>query len=173
MGLILALVIGGGLGAALGYFGKCNSGTCPLTANPWRGAVYGIVLGLIFHTALARNTGPQTEPSHNVKTVDEAQFDAEISNAARPVVVDFFATWCGPCKRLSPMLDQAATPLTKKVSFLKVDVDKSARLAERFNIQGVPTMLFFRNGKPVDRIVGLPSEAELNRRLLSFAEIKE
>ena len=169
MSLILSLLIGGGLGAVLGYFGKCSSGACPLTANPWRGALYGAVLGLLFHTAIA-STGPGSagESTANVTLVTQAQFEAELAQAKGPVVVDFFATWCGPCKRLSPMLDELAGPRTNQIRFLKVDVDQSAQLAERFGVQGVPTLVFFRNGKEVDRLVGLPAKKALEQRLDSL-----
>ncbi len=169
MGLVLSLLIGSGLGAALGYFGKCSSGTCPLTATPWRGMAYGAVLGLVFYYALGQNGGRAVaESSANVKLVSQAQFDAELAQAKTPVVVDFFATWCGPCKKLSPMLDELAGPLTNKVKFLKVDVDQSAQLAERFKIQGVPTLVFFRDSKPVETLVGLPAKSSLEAKLQSL-----
>lgn len=169
MSLMLSLLIGGGLGAALGYFGKCSSGACPLTANPWRGALYGAVLGLLFHTAVARNgPGSAAESTANVQLVTQAPFEAELAQAKGPVVVDFFATWCGPCKRLSPMLDELAGTRTNQIKFLKVDVDQSAPLAERFGVQGVPTLVFFQNGKEVDRLVGLPAKDVLAQRLDSL-----
>jgi Family of unknown function (DUF6132)/Thioredoxin len=117
MGLILSILIGGGLGAALGYFGKCSSGTCPLTANPWRGALYGVVLGLLFHFAAARRSELPAPHSANVRLVNQEQFNAELSQASGPIVVDFFATWCGPCKKLSPMLDELAEPSTNQIKF--------------------------------------------------------
>ena len=169
MGLILCILIGGGLGAALGYFGKCSSGTCPLTANPWRGALYGVVLGLLFHFASARRSELPALHSANVRLVKQDQFNAELSQASGPIIVDFFATWCGPCKNLSPMLDELAGPRTNQTKFLKVDVDQSRQLAGRFGIQGVPTVVFFRNGKEVDRLIGLPSQEALKQRLDGLA----
>ena len=85
------------------------------------------------------------------------------------VVVDFYATWCGPCKRLSPMLDNLAGPLTNRVKFVKVDVDQSAKLARQFGIDGVPTLIFFKDGKVVDRLVGLPAREALQSKLESLA----
>ncbi len=170
MTLILILLIGAGLGAVLGYYGKCTTGTCPLTANPWRGAIYGMVLGLLFYSALGRNgAGSATAPTVNVKPVTQAQFDSEIAQNNRPVVVDFYATWCGPCKRLSPILDELAGPLTNRINFLKVDVDQSPELAQRYRIEGVPTLLFLRDGKELDRQVGLTSKEALSVRLNSLA----
>ncbi len=169
MGLILNILIGGGLGAALGYFGKCSSGTCPLTANPWRGALYGVVFGLLFHFASARRSELPALHSANVRLVNQDQFNAELSQASGPIVVDFFATWCGPCKNLSPMLDELARPLTNQIKFLKVDVDQSSQLAERFDIQGIPTIVFFRNGKELGRLVGLPAQEAHKQRLDGLA----
>jgi len=165
MSLMLSLLIGGGLGAALGYFGKCSSGTCPLTANWWRGAVYGAVMGLLFHLISGRNGSNSAESTQNIKLIQEQQFEAEVIHANGPVVVDFFATWCGPCKRLSPMLDNLAEPLTNRVKFLKIDVDQSAKLAGQFAVEGVPTLIFFKDGKVVDKMVGLPAKDALKRKL--------
>ncbi len=174
MSLILSLVVGAGLGAVLGYYGKCSTGTCPLTANPWRGAIYGMVLGLLFHSALGRNgAGSAAVSSANVKAVNQAQFETEIAQTNRPVVVDFYATWCGPCKRLSPILDELAGPLTNRITFLKVDVDQSPGLAQRFSVEGVPTLVFLRDGKELDRQVGLTSKEALKARLNSLAAPSE
>lgn len=170
MALILTLLIGAGLGAVLGYYGKCTTGTCPLTANPWRGAIYGMVLAFLFHSALGRDReGSAAAPTVNVKPVTQTQFDSEIGQSNLPVVVDFYASWCGPCKSLSPVLDELAGPLTNRIAFLKVDVDQSPELAQRYRIEGVPTLLFLRAGKELDRQIGLTTKEALSARLNSFA----
>lgn len=168
--LILYLLVGGGLGAGLGYFGKCTSGTCPLTSTWWRGAIYGAVLGSIFYFASGKAASTAVNQSTpNVTRISQAQFDAEVTRAASPVVVDFYAPWCGPCKALSPMLDELAGPFTNRVKFVKVNIDEASGLAQSLGIQGVPTLIFFRNGKPVDRLVGVPSADALKARLESLA----
>jgi thioredoxin 1 len=169
MNLIISVLIGSGLGAALGYFGKCSSGNCPLTSNWWRGALYGAVLGFLFHSVAGRNGSGSAESTQNVKLIHEQEFGTEVTQASGPVVVDFFATWCGPCKRLSPMLDNLAGPLTNRLKFLKVDVDQSANLAKQFEVDGVPTLIFFKDGKVVDKLVGLPTTAALKGKLESLA----
>lgn len=169
--LIPWLLAGGGMGAVFGYFGKCSSGTCPLTSTWWRGAIYGAVLGSLFYFISGGSTpAAMNQSTSNVKLVKEGEFDAEVAQSPLPVVVDFYATWCGPCKILSPMLDELAGPLTSKIKFVKINVDVAPRLAQRLEIQGVPTLVFFKNGKVVARIVGLPAMDDLKTHLDSLAQ---
>lgn len=169
-GLWIALIIGGGLGALLGRFSQCKSGACPLTANWKRGAIYGAVLGLIFHFASGGAIGPYREPK-NIHPVAEASFDAEVLQAGKPVVVDFFATWCGPCKILSPRLDKLAAEFGDKIKFVSVNVDKSPELANRFKVEGIPTVLYFgKDGKPAERTTGVLSETNLRAKLESLTK---
>jgi thioredoxin 1 len=165
MWLFASLLIGGGVGGLLGYLGRCSSGMCPLTANPWRGAMIGAVLGLLFYTGSGHRGHPTGSASSNVRQISEMEFDAEVKNSTTPVLVDFFATWCGPCKVLSPRLDELAGSFTNRVKFVKVDVDQSPGLAREFGIEGVPTLLFFRNGKLTNRLVGVQPTSELTKQL--------
>ena len=168
--MLLCLLVGGGLGAALGYYGKCTSGTCPLTATWWRGAIYGAVLGLLFYSAQAGNAGGKAnQATSNVKHVTESEFESAVIQSTGPAVVDFYATWCGPCKTLAPMLNELAAPLTNQVRFVKVDIDQSGKLAERFGVEAVPTLVFFRDGKVVDRVVGVPAKGTLQGKLNALA----
>ena len=168
--LMISVLIGGGLGALLGYFGKCSSGACPLTANPWRGSIYGALLGgLFYYVSGGSSPASMNKSTTNVKRIGENQFDAEVVQSASPVVVDFYATWCGPCKILSPRLDELARSSSQRIKFVKINVDEAPALAQRFDIQGIPTLLFFKNGKVVDRIVGLLEVEDLKARLESFA----
>lgn len=168
--LILYLLIGGGLGASLGYFGKCTSGTCPLTSTWWRGAIYGAALGSIFYFASGKAGSSAVNASTaNVTRISQDQFAAEVTQAASPVVVDFYAPWCGPCRALSPMLDELAAPFTNRVKFVKVNIDEAPELAQRFKIQGIPTLIFFRDGQPADRLIGVPPAETLKARLASLA----
>ena len=163
--LWFSLVGGAGLGALLGRFGSCASGACPLTANWRRGAVYGAVLGLLFHFA-AGNTGGSYQPPKNIKQIAEAAFAAEVAQAGRPVVVDFFAPWCGPCKILSPRLDQLAGEFSGRIKFVSVNVDQSPELATKFNVQGIPMLLFLgKDGAVLDSSVGLISAEALRAKL--------
>jgi thioredoxin 1 len=161
--LAIKLLAGAGLGALMGYFGQCNSGTCPLTANWKRGAIYGAVLGLIFHLA---SGGGSYQPPKNVKAIAAADFDAEVTKAGQPVVVDFFAPWCGPCKTLAPRLEQLAGEFGDRIKFVSVNLDQAPDLARDLNVQAVPTLFFFgADGKLADTSVGLPAADALRAKL--------
>ena len=167
--LIISLLAGGGLGAVMGRFGQCSSGACPLMANWKRGAVYGSVIGLIFHFAFGGAGGVYETPK-NIKVITEADFNSEVAEAGKPVVLDFFATWCGPCKKLSPRLDEVAGEFESKIKFVSVNIDHAPSLASRFNVQSIPTLLFIGpTGNVVDTSVGLLSEEDLRERVIALA----
>jgi len=164
--LFASVLLGGAFGALLGRFGQCRSGGCPLTANWKRGAVYGALLGLVFHFT---SSGSYPAPK-NVKAIAEADFDAEMTSAGKPVVVDFFATWCGPCKILAPRLDKLAGEYGDRIKFVSLNVDQSPALATKFKVEGVPTLLFIgRAGRVMDSIEGLASAEVLRTKLQSLA----
>jgi thioredoxin 1 len=170
LSLALYALVGTGLGAAMGYFGQCTSGTCPLTSTWWRGAIYGAVLGGVFYFVSGQNgSASMNESTGNVKLISQDQFEAEVTQAGLPVLVDFYATWCGPCKRLAPMVDELAGQYSGRIKFVKVNVDASPALAQRFQIEGIPALLFFKKGQIVDRIVGLPAQDALKARLETLA----
>jgi thioredoxin 1 len=164
--LIFSVLIGGGLGAALGYFGKCSSGACPLTANPWRGAIYGAVLGLVFHFLSGnRNATAMNQSSANVTHITQDQFATEVTQATLPVVVDFYATWCGPCRQLAPVMDSLADQYAGKIKFVKVNVDESPKLAQIFQVEGIPMLVFLQHGETAGTSAGLIAKEDLIRRL--------
>ena len=86
---------------------------------------------------------------------------SELINQDTPVLVDFFAEWCGPCKMLGPVLKQVKDTLGERVSIIKIDVDKNQELAAKYNVRGVPTMLLFKNGKQVWRQSGVLQKDEI------------
>ena len=93
-----------------------------------------------------------------------ANFGAEVLESPVPVVVDFWATWCGPCRMVSPILDELANEYQGKVKVVKVNVDEERELSGKYQIQAIPTIMFFKDGKMVDRVVGAESKASLARR---------
>ena len=90
--------------------------------------------------------------------ITENNFEAEVIRCDKPVLVDFWATWSGPCRMISPIVDQVATEMAGTVKVGKVDVDGNTALANRFNIRSIPTLLFFKNGELVDTITGATSK---------------
>lgn len=91
----------------------------------------------------------------NAIEVNESNFEQEVLQASTPVLVDFWATWCGPCRKLGPVLDEIAGEYSEKVKVVKVNTDDNAEVAKQFQISGLPSILVFKNGEPVERMVGL------------------
>jgi thioredoxin 1 len=118
------------------------------------------------------NPSAMNESTANVKHVAQSEFADEVTHCATPVVADFYATWCGPCRMLSPMLDKMAEGYTGKIKFLKINVDESPGLAQNFQVQAIPTLIFFKDGQIVDRVTGVPEETELKAKLDTFGSAK-
>lgn len=94
-----------------------------------------------------------------MKIINKNEFDAVIANGV--VMVDFFATWCGPCKMLSPVLEEVASEVEGKANIVKVDIDESSELAQRYGIMAVPTMLIFKDGKILKQLQGFMPKQQL------------
>jgi len=101
--------------------------------------------------------------SEKVLTLTEANFDSTMKESAVPVLVDFWAEWCAPCKRLAPTIDAVAMELDGKLAVGKLNVDDHPGVTGRFGIRGIPTMILFKGGQAVEQIVGLVSKDELKK----------
>lgn len=99
-------------------------------------------------------------------TMDE--FEAEVLQADQPVLVDFYATWCGPCKMMSPIIDKISESMEGKAKVFKVDVDKESKLAQQYRIMSVPTLLLFKNGDVAEQVTGAVAQPVLEEKLNSL-----
>ncbi len=98
-------------------------------------------------------------------TVDEGSFDREVMRSDKPVIVDFWAEWCGPCKMIAPVLDEIAREKAGAVKVAKVNVDENQSLSFKYNIRAIPALLFFKNGQLRDQVTGVASKKDLLARL--------
>jgi thioredoxin 1 len=99
--------------------------------------------------------------SDNVANLTETTFDEVVNGSAEPVIVDFWAEWCGPCRMVAPILEEIADEQTGKVKVTKLNVDENPAVAQRFGVMSIPTMLVFRDGEVDRRIVGAKGKAQL------------
>jgi thioredoxin 1 len=101
--------------------------------------------------------------SDKVKTFTDSNFDEEVKTGV--VLIDFWAEWCGPCRRLAPTVDALATEYDGRATVAKMNVDENPNIPGRFMIRGIPTMLIFKNGELADQIVGLAAKEEIAKKL--------
>lgn len=97
--------------------------------------------------------------------VNNENFESEVINSDRPVLVDFWAEWCGPCKALAPILDEIATEVSDSAKVVKVNVDQAGELAQKYGIRGIPTMIFFKGGEAQGTLVGNQPKDEILKNL--------
>jgi thioredoxin 1 len=103
-----------------------------------------------------------------VKEVNEAAFAAEVLESEKPVLVDFWAPWCGPCRMVSPVVEAVGTKLADSLKTVKVNTDENMSISSEYQITGIPSLLVFKGGKEVDRFVGFLPQEQLEAKLQSY-----
>ena len=104
----------------------------------------------------------------NIAALTDATFDEEIKGADRPVLVDFWAEWCGPCKMIAPILEDIATEQDGKLRIAKLNVDENLDVARRFEVMSIPTLILFKDGEPQLRLIGAKGKGQLLQELQAF-----
>ncbi|MFO7557563.1 MAG: thioredoxin [Desulfobacterales bacterium] len=97
--------------------------------------------------------------------IDDSTFDTEVLNAGKPVLVDFWAPWCGPCRAIAPLLEELAGTLGDKIKIVKCNVDDNPVTPGKFEIRSIPTLIFFKDGKVFEQIVGMVAKAKLEETI--------
>ena len=103
--------------------------------------------------------------SDNVFEIDDVSFETEVLNAEKPVLIDFWAPWCGPCKAIGPMVEELATSFGDQFGFTKCNVDANPLTPGIYGIKAIPTLLFFKEGKVVDQITGVTSKTRIEETI--------
>jgi thioredoxin 1 len=175
----LGILVGGSLGFAYQKLIGCRSGACPLTATPLRAITYGAVMGLIFtltgcsrassnKAEGTRNKSISKEPAmsvvSNVIHLNAGAFD-KVKGQPKPVIIDFWAPWCGPCRTQGPILDEVSVRIGDRAIVAKVNVDEEASLAAPFGVQAIPTLVILKGGQVVQRFTGVQSAETLVKAL--------
>lgn len=164
---LVGVIVGAAGGLLYWKYVGCSSGTCPITSSPVLSALFGALLGFLIFSMFKKGKSTDNK-SNNIKT-EKAMKTVELTKSDfltkvadfetnpqtwkylgdKPAIVDFYATWCGPCKSIAPVLEDLAAEYEGKIHVYKIDVDKEQNLASAFNVRSIPTLLFIPvDGKP-------------------------
>lgn len=124
------------------------------------------IVGFLIKTLAVGNW---SKINYMTKEVSDINFDQEVLQSSIPVLVDFWAPWCGPCRALGPTIDALAQELEGKVKVLKLNTDENPESAVRFRINSIPNLIFFKDGKPVDQLIGAVDKSKILDTIAKFA----
>lgn len=151
---VSAILLCSSLGACLGYLGQFFKTTRELKVNAWLGSGLGALLGICYILFMGSSQLP-TGPAKPLKIKSIAEFETKVLDARQPVLVDFYADFCPPCRQLAPQIDKLAKEYRGRAVVAKVDVKKLPQLAHQFGIRSIPAVLFFQAGQETERVIGL------------------
>lgn len=101
--------------------------------------------------------------AENIKNVGEQDFKAAVLDSQKPVLVDFWAVWCGPCRMVAPIVDELSEEYKDKMAFVKVNVDEAPKIASSYNVMSIPTIILFKEGKPYEQVVGYRPKKDIQK----------
>lgn len=106
--------------------------------------------------------------ANNVGTLTDTTFDEQVNSSTEPILVDFWAEWCGPCKKVAPILDEIAGEQAGKLSIAKINIDENPEAARRYGVMSIPTMIVFKDGQEAKRLIGAKGKGQLLQELAEF-----
>ncbi len=128
--------------------------------------ISALVIGYFLYHFIVVRKRMNKPPSENIRTLTDENFDSVVRNGVS--LVDFWAAWCGPCRVQGPIVDEVADEMGTKASICKLDVDRNKKAAGKFGVQSIPTMMIFKNGKPVQKFVGVKPKHVLINAINSY-----
>ena len=159
--ILIGIALGGVIGGLLGATRSCETGGCPLTANPYRGALYGAVMGTLFALSFS-SAGRNARPQRALTPAAQSELARVLDSENATAVLVFGAPWCGACKSYAPIVEEAQRRLGEQGGrIVHVDVEESPDLARGFDIRALPTTVVIRDGRETERLVGALSLEKL------------
>lgn len=152
--IIGIIAVGAIMGGVIGYYGKCSTGQCPLTSTPWGGAIWGGLLASIIALTIF-NKPPKVQDAPSIVKVSAASEFANLLTGQQPILVDFYADWCGPCRNLSPLINKLSEEFSGKAKIIKINIDNASELAQKYQVSSIPCVIVFNKGIETDRFVGV------------------
>ena len=168
--IIGIIAIGAVIGGIIGYYGKCSTGQCPLTSTPWGGAIWGGLLASIIALTIFNKPPKVADAQDILKVTTTTEFATMLTEAQQPILVDFYADWCGPCRNLAPLINKLSNDFSGRAKIVKINIDNAAELAQKYQISSIPCVIVFNQGKETDRFIGIKLYQDYSNALNKYIE---